>query len=194
MVLSGVGLPFLNAIRHVAAVAGFALASLGMVVPTAAARTALVCPGPQPDPAPCFTVDTSVLGGRAFDDYRVTRPGKLLFHSEARRAELATLPPDTAAQYCAVNPAATTKGSLPTVAEPAVRAEIERELGQLLADVNRQIPNYEQLKMMVIAREPFSIENGMLAPTMKLRRAKVEAAVASQLEKWYAQEGPVVWA
>jgi long-subunit acyl-CoA synthetase (AMP-forming) len=78
--------------------------------------------------------------------------------------------------------------------EPAVRAEVERELGQLLTDVNRQIPDYEKLKMLVIAREPFSIENGMLTPTLKIRRAKLEAAVAPQLAKWYAQEGPVVWA
>jgi hypothetical protein len=29
---------------------------------------------------------------------------------------------------------------------------------------------------------------------MKVKRAKVEAAVAAQLDKWYAAKGPVVWA
>ena len=82
----------------------------------------------------------------------------------------------------------------PKVGDPAVRAEVERELGELLADVNRRIPDYEQLKMLVIAKEPPSIENGLLTPTMKIKRAKVEAAVAAQLEKWYAAKGPVVWA
>jgi len=82
----------------------------------------------------------------------------------------------------------------PTTSDPAVRARIERELGALLADVNRQLPDYEQLKMIVIAREPLSIENGLLTPTMKVKRAKVEAAVDAQLAKWYAAKGPVVWA
>ena len=82
----------------------------------------------------------------------------------------------------------------PRTSDPAVRAEVERELATLLADVNRQVPDYEQLKMIVIAREPLSIENGLLTPTMKVKRAKVEAAVAAQLDKWYAAKGPVVWA
>jgi len=82
----------------------------------------------------------------------------------------------------------------PKVDDPAVRAEVERELGQLLERVNGQIPDYEQLKMLVIAREPPSIENGLLTPTMKIKRAKVETTVAGQLEKWYAAKGPVVWA
>ena len=82
----------------------------------------------------------------------------------------------------------------PTTTDPAVRARIEQELGDLLAQVNRQLPDYEQLKMLVIAREPFSIENGLLTPTMKVKRAKVEAAVDAQLARWYAAKGPVVWA
>jgi len=60
--------------------------------------------------------------------------------------------------------------------------------------VNSQVADYEQLKMLVIAREPFSIENGLLTPTMKIRRAKIEAAVEPQMQKWYAANKPVVWA
>jgi long-subunit acyl-CoA synthetase (AMP-forming) len=81
----------------------------------------------------------------------------------------------------------------PKVGDPDARARIERELGELLDKVNRQIPNYEQLKMLVVAMEPPSIENGLLTPTMKIKRAKVETAVAGQLQKWYAAKGPVVW-
>jgi long-subunit acyl-CoA synthetase (AMP-forming) len=55
------------------------------------------------------------------------------------------------------------------------------------------VADYEQLKMLVIRREPFSIENGMLTPTMKVRRARIEASVAPELDKWYSTKGPVVW-
>jgi len=82
----------------------------------------------------------------------------------------------------------------PRVGDPEVRAEVERELKQLLEHVNRQLPDYEQLKMLVIAKEPPSIENGLLTPTMKIKRAKVESAVSPELEKWYAAKGPIVWA
>ena len=82
----------------------------------------------------------------------------------------------------------------PKVGDPSVRAEIERELGDLLKSVNARIADYEQLKMLVIAREPFSIENGLLTPTMKIRRARIETAVAPSLDTWYGARGPVVWA
>ena len=84
---------------------------------TGTARTMQVCTGPQntlPPPAGCFTVDTSVIGGRAFDDHVVTRPGSLYFDLASRRKELASLSPDTSALYCAVNPAARARASLPT--------------------------------------------------------------------------------
>jgi len=82
----------------------------------------------------------------------------------------------------------------PRVGDPAVRAEVERELAQQLARVNAQLPDYEQLRMLVVLSDPFSIENGLLTPTMKVKRAKVEASFAAQVEKWYSAKGPVVWA
>ena len=82
----------------------------------------------------------------------------------------------------------------PTLGDPAVRADIEAQLAKVLADVNARVADYEQLKMIVIAKEPFSIENGLLTPTMKLKRAKIETAVKGDVGKWYAQKGPVVWA
>lgn len=82
----------------------------------------------------------------------------------------------------------------PRLSDPKVRAQVEQELGRLLAEVNAKVADYEQLKMLVIAREPFSIENGLLTPTMKIRRARIENAVAPELERWYSSKGPVVWA
>ena len=78
--------------------------------------------------------------------------------------------------------------------EGAVRARVEKELGQWLAEVNRGLSGYEQLQMFVIVSEPWTIENGLLTPTMKLKRARIEASVADRLEGWYAEKKPVQWA
>ena len=48
---------------------------------------------------------------------------------------------------------------------------------QLLHDVNRALADHEQLQMIVVVREPWSIENGFLTPTMKIKRSRIEAAV-----------------
>jgi long-chain acyl-CoA synthetase len=52
----------------------------------------------------------------------------------------------------------------------------EAELKALLAQVNRELADYEQLRMIVVAREPWTIENGCLTPTMKIKRSRIEAA------------------
>lgn len=78
--------------------------------------------------------------------------------------------------------------------EPAVRAEVERELGRLLEEVNARVAEYERLGMLVVADEPWSIENGCLTPTMKLKRARVEASVEGRVGRWYEARQPVIWA
>jgi len=82
----------------------------------------------------------------------------------------------------------------PRVDDPAVRAQVQGELERLLDGVNQGLADYEQLRMVVVAREPWSIENGCLTPTMKIKRSRIEAAVAPQLERWYAEPQKVLWA
>jgi long-chain acyl-CoA synthetase len=82
----------------------------------------------------------------------------------------------------------------PELNDPAVRARVDAELGKLLHDVNESLATFERLQVLVVAREPWSIENGFLTPTMKLKRSRVEAALAAQVDAWYAEKGPVVWA
>ena len=81
----------------------------------------------------------------------------------------------------------------PTVNNPGVKEQITAELTQLLKDVNAELPDYEKLQMLVIAPQPWSIENGFLTPTMKIRRNRIEAAVEPQLDNWYAGKGKVQW-
>jgi long-chain acyl-CoA synthetase len=77
--------------------------------------------------------------------------------------------------------------------DPAVRARVETELGKLLHDVNENLATYERLQMLVVAREPWSVENGCLTPTMKIKRSRIEAALATQVDAWYAERKPVLW-
>lgn len=75
-----------------------------------------------------------------------------------------------------------------------VRSEVERELTQLLQQVNAALSDHEQLRMLVIAPEPWSIENGLLTPTMKIRRNRIETAVHDRMPEWYASMDRVCWA
>jgi len=96
-----------------------------------------------------------------------------------------------AAAYALVVPAEALR---PRLADAAVRTEVQREMEQLLAHVNGELPDYEALQMIVVMREPWSIENGFLTPTMKIRRSRIEAAVQPLVDGWYAQRSRVLWA
>ncbi len=41
---------------------------------------------------------------------------------------------------------------------------------------------------------PWTMANGALTPTMKIKRSRIEANVAQAVAAWYDAPGPVVWA
>ena len=67
-------------------------------------------------------------------------------------------------------------------------------IGALIKQVNAQLSDYEQLRMIVVAREPWTIENGCLTPTMKIKRSRIETEAEPMVDKWYEGTGLVVWA
>ncbi len=82
----------------------------------------------------------------------------------------------------------------PQLGDAAVRAEVQAALEALLRDVNSSVADYAQLRMLVIVREPWSVENGCLTPTMKLKRSHIEAHVGPQVDRWYDDGHKVQWA
>ncbi|MEI6618839.1 MAG: AMP-binding protein [Betaproteobacteria bacterium] len=78
--------------------------------------------------------------------------------------------------------------------DPALRAEVTQALQSLLAQVNAQVADYEHLKFIVVAAHPWQIENGMLTPTMKIKRSNIETSIAARLDGWYASGEKVLWA
>ena len=77
--------------------------------------------------------------------------------------------------------------------EKDFRKEVEVELTRLLEATNAQLVAHERLRMLVVAQDPWSIENGCLTPTMKLKRSAIESAMAPQLDAWYVCSESVVW-
>lgn len=78
--------------------------------------------------------------------------------------------------------------------EADLRERVEREMTQLLAAVNAQLADYEQLQMIVLVRDAWTIENGLLTPTLKLKRGPIESQVAPLVDSWYAADVRVLWA
>jgi long-chain acyl-CoA synthetase len=82
----------------------------------------------------------------------------------------------------------------PQLGTTSLQSRVEMELVRLHKEVNARLATYEQLRMLVIAREPWSIDNGCLTPTLKLKRSRIETSFAPLVEGWYQRPGPVMWA
>ncbi len=81
----------------------------------------------------------------------------------------------------------------PKLKDAAFRKDVENQLAQLLKDVNAGLISHEKLQMIVVAQEPWTIENGFLTPTMKIKRSRIENEVSSRVETWYSSNGKVQW-
>jgi long-chain acyl-CoA synthetase len=73
------------------------------------------------------------------------------------------------------------------------REECEQWLGDLLREVNQQVDGHERLAFLVVTSEAWTIGNGLLTPTMKLRRAILEEKYGRFFPGWSEQGREVVW-
>ena len=63
----------------------------------------------------------------------------------------------------------------------AGKAELERELRQLLHSVNAALEDHERLSCLVVVQGPWTVANGLLTPTLKIRRERIEAHYLERL-------------
>ncbi|HET8693170.1 MAG TPA: AMP-binding protein [Aquabacterium sp.] len=75
----------------------------------------------------------------------------------------------------------------------SMRAELVRELTQLIQEVNATLESHEQLAMAVIVQGSWTIENGYLTPTLKIKRNVIEQHYQPLLTSWMELGQALVW-
>ena len=65
-------------------------------------------------------------------------------------------------------------------------ADFHKALGAAVERVNRSLSNVEKVRRFMIASGPFTIENGQMTPTMKIRRHKIKEVYGAALEALYS--------
>ncbi len=74
-----------------------------------------------------------------------------------------------------------------------VRERVAATMAELLESVNAEVQSYERLAFIAIVKEPWLIENGMLTPTMKIKRSALEARYGPKADAWYSRGERVIW-
>lgn len=76
---------------------------------------------------------------------------------------------------------------------PAARGEIESEFTHHLERINAALDPHEQLACIVLTTTAWSPDNGLLTPTLKVKRPSIEKRFGERFAGWEQQRRPVVW-
>lgn len=77
--------------------------------------------------------------------------------------------------------------------DEAERQQLAAALKGHLDEVNATLDQHEQLDLLAVVTDEWTIENGLLTPTLKLKRSAIEQKYGPRAEGWYEQKKPVVW-
>lgn len=85
----------------------------------------------------------------------------------------------------AIDAAAKASGVKPDLVALAADKTLRAAIDAAIARVNGQVQGHERIRRFVLAREPFSIGNEQMTPTLKIKRHKIREAYGQELEALY---------
>lgn len=71
--------------------------------------------------------------------------------------------------------------------------EIKASIANTIKELNQELESFEQINKAVIMKEDWTVENGLMTPTLKVKRNEVEKIHLPYYPIWYEQDGRVVW-
>ena len=77
--------------------------------------------------------------------------------------------------------------------DAAQRSAMEALLAEHLAAVNAPLDPHEQLECLVVVTTPWTVDNGFITPTFKVKRNRIEDAYAARYDGWVASRRKVIW-
>ncbi len=77
--------------------------------------------------------------------------------------------------------------------DDAERRAMEVSFEAHLKQVNARLDPHEQLDCLVAVTTAWTVENGFVTPTMKVKRNRIEEVYSSMYEQWTGQRRKVVW-
>ena len=71
--------------------------------------------------------------------------------------------------------------------------ELINKLIEKLESVNSELFNYKRVSTIIICKDSWTPQNGILTPTMKIKRGNVDKTYLHKYEKWHNAEQKIIW-
>jgi len=130
------------------------------------------------------------ITGRIKDQFKTSK-GKYIMPAPI---ETKLLEHPLISQACVVGSGMTSAFVLCTLAPTDQASEgLESDLSNFLDQVNSILDHHERLSKMVICKEEWSIPNGLLTPTLKIKRKSIESYYGNNYDEWLKEEKKVIF-
>lgn len=73
------------------------------------------------------------------------------------------------------------------------REEVIDSISQTISEINPSLESYETIEKAVVMKSDWTIENGLMTPSMKIKRNEVEKIHLPKYPGWFGLKGKVVW-
>ena len=83
--------------------------------------------------------------------------------------------------------------SLGKVSQAAGRAEVEASLAAHMASINATLDPHEQMQCVVVVTTPWTVDNGVVTPTFKVKRNRIEELYGAHYERWETGGKTIIW-
>lgn len=70
---------------------------------------------------------------------------------------------------------------------------VEADLSAQLKTVNGHLASYKKVAAVVVVKEPFTVENNMMTPTLKIKRPQVHNRYSDRMLDWIEGGNVVIW-
>jgi len=77
--------------------------------------------------------------------------------------------------------------------KPKSKAELEESLQNTINGLNPSLEKFEKIAKAIIMKEDWSVDNGLLTPTLKVKRNRVEAIHMEMYAQWFESSDKVVY-
>jgi long-chain acyl-CoA synthetase len=71
--------------------------------------------------------------------------------------------------------------------------ELVKGLTDSLSLINPALEKFEKIEKIVIMKEPWTIANNMITPSLKVKRNEIEKLHLQKYPTWYDKSGTVIW-
>ena len=84
-------------------------------------------------------------------------------------------------------------GVLSDIGKGKTKGEIKNFMSSYLEKINSKLPGYQKISTFVVVKNPWTVENGLTTPTMKIKRNLIDKFYNSNYSKWHSDQEKIIF-